>query len=79
MTASSTGRRSPLLWLALAVPAFCFGLDPANSLTARIRDRWGAEEGFPSGPVYAISQTKDGYLWIGSEQGLVRFDGTAFA
>jgi len=35
----------------------------------------GAEQGFPGGPVYAIAQTPDGYLWIGAERGLIRFDG----
>lgn len=43
-----------------------------------IRDHWGAEKGFPGGPVYAIAQTADGYLWIGTEKGLVRFDGLSF-
>jgi len=43
-----------------------------------IRDQWGAEQGFPGGPVYAITQTADGYLWIGTEKGLVRFDGFNF-
>jgi ligand-binding sensor domain-containing protein/signal transduction histidine kinase len=43
-----------------------------------IHDRWGTEQGFPRGPVYAIAQTTDGYLWIGTEAGLVRFDGVNF-
>jgi ligand-binding sensor domain-containing protein len=43
-----------------------------------IHDRWGTERGFPRGPVYAITQTADGYLWIGTEAGLVRFDGQNF-
>jgi ligand-binding sensor domain-containing protein len=43
-----------------------------------IRDHWGPDKGFPSGPVYAITQTTDGYLWIGTEAGLVRFDGLTF-
>ncbi|HKG23504.1 MAG TPA: two-component regulator propeller domain-containing protein, partial [Blastocatellia bacterium] len=43
-----------------------------------IRDRWGTERGFPGGPVYAITQSADGYLWIGTEAGLVRFDGSSF-
>jgi len=43
-----------------------------------IRDQWSAEQGFPGGAVYAIAQTKDGYLWIGAENGLVRFDGLTF-
>jgi signal transduction histidine kinase/ligand-binding sensor domain-containing protein len=43
-----------------------------------VREHWGTERGFPSGPVYAIAQTADGYLWIGTERGLVRFDGLSF-
>ena len=37
-----------------------------------------ANPDFPGGPVYAIAQTSDGYLWIGAEKGLVRFDGLTF-
>ena len=43
-----------------------------------VRQQWGLENGFPRGPVYAIDQTADGYLWIGTEAGLVRFDGLSF-
>jgi signal transduction histidine kinase/ligand-binding sensor domain-containing protein len=43
-----------------------------------VRDHWGAEQGFPKGPVYAIAQTPDGYLWIGTDAGLIRFDGWTF-
>jgi len=43
-----------------------------------VHDRWGAEEGFVGGEVNAIAQSGDGYLWIGTERGLVRFDGEAF-
>jgi len=43
-----------------------------------IHERWGTEQGFPRGPVYAIAQSSDGYLWIGTQAGLVRFDGLNF-
>ncbi len=43
-----------------------------------VHDQWGPEQGFPLGPVYAITQTTDGYLWIGTETGLLRFDGWTF-
>jgi ligand-binding sensor domain-containing protein/signal transduction histidine kinase len=43
-----------------------------------VRNRWGIEQGFPKGPVYAITQTTDGYLWIGTAAGLLRFDGKTF-
>ncbi len=39
---------------------------------------WGTEKGFPGGSVSSIAQTPDGYLWIGTDNGLVRFDGTSF-
>jgi ligand-binding sensor domain-containing protein/signal transduction histidine kinase len=41
-------------------------------------DSWGAENGFPGGAIRSIVQTTDGYLWIGGEEGLVRFDGQQF-
>ena len=49
-----------------------------RSLDHYLRDRWASESGFPGGSVYAITQTADGYLWIGAEKGLVRFDGLTF-
>lgn len=53
-------------------------LDPNKAMSEYAHDQWGAEQGFPGGPVYAITQTADGYLWIGSEKGLVRYDGLSF-
>jgi ligand-binding sensor domain-containing protein/signal transduction histidine kinase len=52
-------------------------LDPSEATSRYIRDEWGAEQGYPGGPAYAITQT-DGYLWIGTANGLVRFDGFTF-
>ncbi|MBC8166045.1 MAG: hypothetical protein H7Y20_09245 [Bryobacteraceae bacterium] len=53
-------------------------IDPNRAMSQYIRDRWGPGQGFPKGPVYAFTQTADGYLWIGTEAGLVRFDGLNF-
>jgi ligand-binding sensor domain-containing protein/signal transduction histidine kinase len=62
--------------------AYCgpaaFGIDPNRTLSQYVRQRWGIEHGFPRGPVYSIAQTRDGYLWIGTEKGLIRFDGLTF-
>ena len=60
----------------LAAPAYA--LDPGRTLSQYERERWGIERGFPGGPVYSITETGDGYLWIAAEKGLVRFDGVAF-
>ncbi len=53
-------------------------LDPDRSLSQYLRDRWGSDRGFPGGTVTAITQSRDGYLWIAAEKGLVRFDGLTF-
>jgi ligand-binding sensor domain-containing protein len=39
---------------------------------------WQAEDGLPNRTVQAIVQTRDGYLWVGTQYGLARFDGTEF-
>jgi signal transduction histidine kinase/ligand-binding sensor domain-containing protein len=52
--------------------------DTTRALSQYFRDRWENDRGFPGGRVYAITQTADGYLWIGAEKGLVRFDGLSF-
>jgi ligand-binding sensor domain-containing protein len=43
-----------------------------------IRTCWSSREYFLGSAVNAIAQTPDGYLWIGGENGLVRFDGISF-
>src|SRR6266436_5860398 len=42
-------------------------------------DAWRVEEGLPDNIVDAITQTPDGYLWLGTQGGLVRFDGVRFS
>jgi ligand-binding sensor domain-containing protein/signal transduction histidine kinase len=41
-------------------------------------DVWQTDEGLPQGTVTSIAQTGDGYLWLGTQNGLVRFDGVSF-
>jgi ligand-binding sensor domain-containing protein/signal transduction histidine kinase len=55
-----------------------YALDPARALSQFVRDEWGVERGFVGGVVRAIAETPDGYLWLGTDQGLVRFDGATF-
>ena len=75
--------RRYLIWLRPALVIMCLvpsarALDPNRPVSEYIRSRWEGPQGFPGGPVYAIAQTPDGYLWIGAEKGLVRFDGSTF-
>jgi signal transduction histidine kinase/ligand-binding sensor domain-containing protein len=39
---------------------------------------WGHKDGLPSNFIYSIAQTADGFLWLGTDDGLVRFDGVQF-
>ena len=55
---------------------FCFGLTTAQA-QYRI-DQWTADDGLPQNSVYGIVQTKDGYLWMATLDGLARFDGVRF-
>jgi signal transduction histidine kinase/ligand-binding sensor domain-containing protein len=40
-------------------------------------DAWGTADGLPQSSVIAVTQTRDGYLWLGTLNGLVRFDGNS--
>lgn len=40
--------------------------------------RWSISEGLPSSVVQSITQTRDGYIWLGTQEGLARFDGVRF-
>ncbi len=66
------------LWgvtLFLSATPLARALDPARALTQYQTKHWGPEDGMPCNNVLAITQTADGYLWLGTEEGLVRFDG----
>jgi signal transduction histidine kinase/ligand-binding sensor domain-containing protein len=54
-------------------------LDPHKSLTQYSRTVWSQEHGLPQDTIRAIAQTTDGYLWLGTDEGLARFDGYEFA
>src|SRR5262245_20872230 len=41
-------------------------------------DHWTADNGLPQNSIHAIRQTRDGYLWLATSDGLVRFDGVRF-
>jgi ligand-binding sensor domain-containing protein/signal transduction histidine kinase len=41
-------------------------------------DSWNNEQGLPQSSVISVIQTRDGYLWLGTLNGLVRFDGNRF-
>ncbi len=52
-----------------------FALNPSLDISQYAHTAWTIREGFFKGMIYSIAQTPDGYLWLGTEFGLVRFDG----
>jgi ligand-binding sensor domain-containing protein/tRNA A-37 threonylcarbamoyl transferase component Bud32 len=54
------------------------GLDPQKKITQYTLNTWKTERGLPNNTVLAIVQDHSGYLWLGTAEGLVRFDGVNF-
>lgn len=81
------GARKPALFAAaihagLAVLLFgcasARALKPSTPLSSYTRQTWVMESGLPQNSVQALFQTRDGFLWVGTEAGLARFDGSGF-
>ncbi len=51
------------------------GLDPQKKITQYTHRVWQSEQGLPQNSVNAITQDAAGYLWLATQEGLVRFDG----
>src|ERR1700732_2052200 len=64
-----------LAGLVLAWGPAAYALDPALDVSQYAHTAWKIREGFSKGRVTSIAQTPDGYLWLGTEFGLLRFDG----
>jgi ligand-binding sensor domain-containing protein/signal transduction histidine kinase/DNA-binding NarL/FixJ family response regulator len=71
-------RSALLLVLLVAGAGAVWPLDPRTPLSQYRFDLWQAEQGLPENSVQAIAQTRDGYLWLGTQEGLARFDGIRF-
>ncbi len=53
-------------------------LDPSAAMTDYLRQSWKSEDGLPQNTISTILQTADGFIWVGTPSGLVRFDGFKF-
>jgi ligand-binding sensor domain-containing protein len=63
-------------WVLLALQSEAS--DPNKPLTEYTHTVWTHKDGIPSAFIYSIAQTRDGYLWLATTDGLVRFDGVRF-
>jgi signal transduction histidine kinase/ligand-binding sensor domain-containing protein len=67
-----------VLFLCVCPPPRASALDPGKRISQYAHSAWLLQGGAFSGAPNAIAQTRDGYLWIATDGGLVRFDGTRF-
>ena len=75
MTQRSASRWVGGLCAAWALLSPLRALDPGRAITQYVQNVWRAPGALPHDTVTAILQTRDGYLWVGTVEGLARFDG----
>src|SRR3569833_3446106 len=61
--------------LALLLAASTRTHADSKPLTDYVKVVWGKDEGLPQDSIKKVLQTKDGYVWVGTQEGLARFDG----
>jgi signal transduction histidine kinase/ligand-binding sensor domain-containing protein/CheY-like chemotaxis protein len=64
--------------IALAISSPALALNSRVALTQYVHDVWQTEQGLPQNSVNAVLQSRDGFIWFGTQEGLVRFDGARF-
>jgi signal transduction histidine kinase/ligand-binding sensor domain-containing protein/DNA-binding response OmpR family regulator len=70
--------RALLAALLVAVYGRAYALDPSVQPSQYVVDNWQIPEGLPQTSAQTIARTPDGYLWVGTQEGLARFDGARF-
>lgn len=65
-------------FLLVLVAVSSRALDPDLNVSQYAHTTWRVQDGYFSSAPRTITQTSDGYLWIGTQSGLVRFDGSRF-
>jgi diguanylate cyclase (GGDEF)-like protein len=79
-------RRHPLCWLrAVLLPALllcaatpAFALKPEKAFAHYVLNTWSIQDGLPQISALSLAQDRTGYLWVGTQNGLARFDGVRF-
>jgi len=66
---------SVALALVLVCAVDAFALNPTLDISQYAHTAWRTRDGFSKGTITDIAQTPDGYLWLGTELGMLRFDG----
>jgi signal transduction histidine kinase/ligand-binding sensor domain-containing protein len=71
-------KRLPGLWLADLLVMLVVAESPVAATPPWVVRTWQSDEGLPDNTVVGIEQTPDGFLWVATKTGLVRFDGVRF-
>lgn len=74
----SRGWTWALALVCLFACASAWALDPDKRFEQYVANRWSIQDGLPQISVLAIAQDRDGYVWVGTQDGLARFDGVHF-
>jgi len=67
-----------LIALGCCAWASAWALDPNKAFEQFVANRWSIQDGLPQISVLSIAQDRDGYIWVGTQDGLARFDGVHF-
>src|SRR5512142_711019 len=70
--------RSSALWALLLLAPSVSAVDSSKRISQYAHTAWRMQDGYFSGAPHAITQTADGYIWIGTQNELLRFDGVQF-
>lgn len=67
-----------IFWIILLSIPCGFALDRSRHLSQHLMETWTSDHGLPHNTTTHVIQTNDGYIWVGTEEGLARFNGTEF-
>jgi len=75
---SNAAKRPPRLTISFLVALALTGIAQPAAFEPYVASSWTHKDALPSTLIHAITQTRDGYLWLGTSDGLFRFDGITF-
>src|SRR5688572_33120904 len=67
-----------VVWVIGLMPAPALALTPSKLPSQYVLDTWQLDKGLPQNSPMSLAQTPDGYIWVGTQEGLARFDGVRF-
>ncbi len=69
---------SVIFCMVVFYPISLVALDPSRSVTQYMIQSWNQLDGIPQNTIMSVIQTRNGYIWVGTQEGLARFNGKKF-